>query len=101
MTAFLIVRAEVAEDDRDAFDRWYEDEHLPDAHRGFRALSACRGWSDVTPGVHIAIYEFPDLDGDRAVLTSNTMKAVIAEFDRVWQDRVARTREVLEISQTL
>jgi len=38
MTAYLIVRAEVAEADRAAFDHWYEAEHLPDAKAAF----ACR-----------------------------------------------------------
>ena len=36
MTAFLIVRAEVDPAVRDAFDAWYQDEHLPDAVRSFR-----------------------------------------------------------------
>ena len=62
MTACLIVRAEVAEADREAFDRWYEAEHLPDAKAAFQCLSARRGWSDGTPGVHFAIYEFASLE---------------------------------------
>ncbi len=101
MTAYLIVRAEVAEADRDAFDHWYETEHLPDAKAAFRAQSAYRGWSDVTPGVHIAVYEFPELTHARAIAASDEIKALIAEFDRVWQDRVQRTREVIEVKQTL
>lgn len=102
MTAYLIVRAEVAEEDRDAFDHWYETEHLPDALKAFRALSARRGWSDVTPGVHIAIYEFPTLEQVREVVDgSPEISQMIAEFDRVWEDRVKRTREVVGISQTL
>ena len=47
MTAYLIVRAEVAEADRSDFDRWYGMEHLSEAKVLFRAKSACRGWSDV------------------------------------------------------
>ena len=35
MTAYFIVRAEVPEAERDAFDRWYETEHLPDAKTAF------------------------------------------------------------------
>lgn len=101
MTAYLIVRAEVSEDDRDAFDNWYETEHLPDACRDFQALSAQRGWSDVTPGVHIAIYEFPTIDRARQVVASDEMKAMIAEFDRAWQDRVKRSREIVGITQAL
>ena len=101
MTAYLIVRAEVAEADRDAFDRWYEAEHLPAAKAGFRALSARRGWIDGSPGVHLAIYEFPDLAHARGAVNSDAMKALIGEFDRAWQDRVTRRREMLEIGQML
>ena len=101
MTAYLIVRAEVAEADRGAFDDWYEKEHLPDAVAAFRALSAFRGWSDVTPGVHTAVYEFADLAQVRKIVASDEMKAMIAEFDRLWQDRVPRSREIMEVSQAL
>ena len=101
MTAYLIVRAEVAEADHDAFERWYEAEHLPDAKAAFQAQSAERGWSDVTPGVHIAIYGFPNLERAREIAGSPAIKALIAEFDRVWQDRVVRTREVIDVIQKL
>ena len=101
MTAYLIVRAEVQEADRAAFEHSYATAHLPDAKAAFQALSARRGWSDVTPGVHIALYEFPDLARARAIASSDAIKALIAEFDRVWQNRVQRSREVIEIIQTL
>lgn len=101
MTAYLIVRAEVAEADRDAFERWYETEHLPDAKKAFQADTAERGWSDVTPGVHVAIYGFPSLARAREITSSDAIKNLIREFDRVWQDRVQRTREVIEVIQKL
>jgi len=101
MSAYLIVRAEVPESDSKTFERWYETEHLPDAKKAFQAISARRGWSDVTPGVHIALYEFPDLDRVREVIASDAIKDLIAEFDRVWQNRVVRTREVIGICQEL
>ena len=47
MTAYLIVRAEVDPSVREGFDTWYQNEHLPDAVKGFNALSAKRGWSRV------------------------------------------------------
>ena len=59
MTAYLIVRAEVAEADREAFDHWYETEHLPDALRDFKALSAKRGWSASDPAIHLAFMNSP------------------------------------------
>ena len=101
LPAYLIVRAAVQQADREAFDRWYEKEHLPDAKKAFAALSARRGWSEVTPGVHIALYEFRDLDHARQATGGDAIAALIAEFDRVWQDRVTREREIVGIAQTL
>ena len=94
MTALFMVRAKVAdEDDREAFDRWYEQEHLPQAAAAFQAVRAWRGWSEVDPSIHYAFYEFPDLSAAQVILDSDTLKGLIAEFDRVW-GTVTRTREV-------
>ena len=101
MSAYLIVRAEVADADRKAFDHWYETEHLPDAQKAFSALSARRGWSEVTPGVHIALYEFRDLEHAREATGGQAIKDLIAEFDRVWKGRVTREREIIGIAQIL
>ncbi|MEM0988378.1 MAG: hypothetical protein AAGK00_05815 [Pseudomonadota bacterium] len=101
MTALLIVRAQVPPEDRTAFDQWYQDEHLPDAHRVFGALSAQRGWVEETPGLHVALYTFPDLAAAQATVSGPGIQELIAEFDRVWQGRVSRTREVMEIAQTI
>ena len=101
MTAYLIVRAEVEESSREAFDNWYDNEHLPDAHREFRAVSAFRGWSDVDPNVHLAFYEFPDLAAANAILASDTIKEFIKEFDRHWEGKVIRSRETFEVKQSI
>ena len=102
LSAFLIVRAEVAaEADRGPFDQWYRDEHLPDAKREFSAVSASRGWSDVDPSVHLAFYEFATLEEARALASSPTIAGFIKEFDRVWGERVVRSREVVEIIQQI
>jgi hypothetical protein len=101
MTAYLIVRAEVPDSDREKFDHWYETEHLPDALRDFKALGAKRGWSTIDPATHIAFYEFPDMEAANAILVSDEMKAMVKEFDRVWQDRVFRTRDVMEVAQSI
>jgi len=102
MTAFLIVRAEMADPDvRDDFDRWYQQEHLPDAIKAFAAVGAWRGWSEVETDVHYAFYEFDSVDQAKAIADSPAIKDLIAEFDRLWGSRVTRTRDIVEKSQQL
>ena len=101
MTAYLIVRADIEKESREKFDHWYETEHLPDAFRDFKAMSAMRGWSEVEPSVHLAFYEFPDLTAVNVLLSSDLMKEFIKEFDRHWEGKVTRTREVIEVKQLL
>ena len=101
MPAFLIVRAEVDPSVRDAFDAWYRDEHLPDAVEAFGATGAWRGWSDVNDNAHVAFYEFADLADVRRVMASEALARMIGEFDRHWQGRVTRTREVVESIQAI
>jgi hypothetical protein len=97
----LVVRANVAEADRSAFDQWYETEHLGAALTGFRAERAWRCWSRTEPTIHCAFYEFASLDAAQAVLDSSATRSLIAEFDRVWGFRVTRTREILELVQVI
>ncbi len=101
MSALFIVRAAVDPSVRDAFDRWYRDEHLPDALKAFKAKRAWRGWSDMDASVHYAFYEFEDLARARAIPGSAEIKALIAEFDRVWGNKVTRTREIVDTAQAL
>jgi len=102
MTAYFMVRAEVKDPAvKKAFDRWYADEHLPDALKGFKARRAWRGWSAVDPSVHHAFYEFDDLARAQAIQGSDALKRLVAEFDRAWGDKVTRTRDFVEVIQTV
>jgi hypothetical protein len=102
MTALLIVRATVVDTTaRDAFDRWYQEEHLPDAKKAFHARRAWRGWSEIEPGLHYAFYEFNDLLTAQKVADSDEIKLLIAEFDRLWESRVTRTRDIVETRQLI
>lgn len=102
MTAYFIVRAQVVDTAvKEEFDRWYEDEHLPDARRHFNARRAWRGWSDDDPSVHYAVYEFDDLATARAIPESGVIKNLIAEFDRLWGDKITRSREVVDLVQSI
>jgi hypothetical protein len=100
--AYLVVRAEVHDvADRTPFDHWYATDHLPWAIKVFAARRGWRCWSRTDPTVHYAFYEFADVAEAEALIGSQEIKPLVADFDRVWGDRVSRRREVLEIVQEM
>ena len=101
MTAYFIVRAEVDPEAREAFDAWYETEHLPDAVAALGASSASRGWSGVEDNIHIAFYEFADMAAVKRMMASDALKGMIAEFSRNWDGKVTRTRDAVELIQKI
>ena len=102
MKAWFVVRAQIAEARmKESFDRWYHDEHLPDALRSFNARRAWRAWSDSDPCLHYAWYEFDDLASAKAILGSEALKRLVADFDRAWGNKVARSRDFVSIVQSM
>lgn len=102
MAAYFIVRAIVADPgDRAAFDTWYEKEHLPDAIKAFGARSAMRGWSTIDPSLHTAWYSFGSQAEAEAATSGPALKALVGEFDRVWGNKVTRTRDIVPVTQVL
>jgi len=51
--------------------------------------------------VHVAFYEFDSLAAAEAATSSEKVKPLVADFDRVWGDRVPRRRAILEIVQEI
>jgi hypothetical protein len=102
MTAWFMVRAQIADTSmKEAFERWYRDEHLPDALQAFKARRAWRGWSDVEARVHYAWYEFADMASAKAIVGSEALKRLVADFDRSWGNKVARSRDFIAIVQSV
>jgi len=102
MTAIFIVRAQVADESlKGDFDCWYQEEHLPDARAAFKAKRAWRGWSTTEATVHYAFYEFADAASAQAILGSEPLRLLVAEFDRVWNGKVKRSRDIVEVIQNL
>jgi hypothetical protein len=60
--AVLVVNVEVDPVDEDEFNRWYDEEHIPEKRStpGFR--SARRFVSHDHPGRYLAVYEVDDVD---------------------------------------
>ena len=99
--ACIAVRAEVPESERARFDHWYETDHLPWALREFAARRAWRCWSRSDPAVHVAFYEFDSLAAAEATVAPDRIAPLVADFDRVWGDRVPRRRAILETVQEI
>jgi hypothetical protein len=97
MSAYLVVRAVVAEADRGAFDDWYRTEHLPDAVNAFAARRGWRAWSRTDPSVHYAYYQFPDVAAAEAATSPAAISGLVAAFDARWGTRVTRAREIIDV----
>ena len=95
----FIVRAVVAPELRERFDRWYATDHLPWACRVFQCDKAWRGWSTVEEGVHYAVYRFADKAACDRALGSADFKALVADFDKSWPTGVSRTRDIVEVRE--
>jgi acetate kinase len=99
--AFFVVRATVADaSKRAAFDKWYHNEHLPDAAKSFGIDKAWRSWSVSDPSVHVASYQFADQAALDRAMSGDDMKRLVADFNRDWPD-VTRTREVFVLAEEL
>jgi len=99
--AYVAVRAEVPADQRERFDRWYETDHMPWALREFSARRAWRCWSRTDPSVHVAFYEFDSVEAAEAATAPDRIAPLVADFDRVWGDRVTRRRAILDVVQEI
>jgi hypothetical protein len=101
MPAMLQVTATVPNETRQAFDHWYQTEHLPDAQKAFGVTTAFRGWDTVDHTKHHAFYLFDSIEQASQVLGGETLQVLIAEFDRVWQSQISRQRSIINITQDL
>lgn len=95
--AYFMVRAAVEEGLREKFDRWYSTDHLPWALKDFKAEKAWRFWSTADAGVHYAVYQFADMGKLEAGTNPQSLKPLIADFDKTWPNGVTRTRDILNI----
>jgi hypothetical protein len=98
-SAYFVVRATVTDAaKRRAFDDWYSREHLPDAAKAFGVTKAWRFWSVSDPSLHQASYEFADQAALDRAMSGESLKALVAEFDRCWPE-VKRTREIFVLAE--
>jgi hypothetical protein len=83
---------------RAAFDKWYENEHLPDAVKSWGVKKAWRFWSLTDPAVHQATYQFDDEASVERAMKGEDLKRLTADFNRDWPD-IRRTRDTFVLAQ--
>lgn len=100
MSAYIVVRSDTSNVNKNEFNIWYEEEHLVEALNAFNAIGAKRGWVNDSK-IHLAIYKFKNIVLAKKVLKSKALDNLIKKFDNRWHNKVLRTRELFEIIQEL
>ncbi len=100
MTAYIIVTSDTSKVSKSEFNNWYEEEHLVEALNAFNAMGAKRGWINNSK-IHLAIYKFKNIMLAKKALKSKILENLIKKFDDRWNNKVFRTRELIETIQEI
>ena len=100
MTAYIIVTSDTSKVSKSEFNNWYEEEHLVEALNAFNAMGAKRGWINNSK-IHLAIYKFKNIMLAKKALKSKILENLIKQFDDRWNNKVFRTRELIETIQEI
>ena len=100
MSVYLIVKSDTSQINNEDFDHWYENEHLYEAKKQFVAINAKRGWIQ-NSNSHIAIYEFENIKKAKNAMDSKKLQSLIKKFDKKWNFKVTRTRELISLTQII
>ena len=85
-TVLLVVKATITKDQEDAFNRWYNEEHVPQLLRFPGAVSARRYKAIMGEDKYqyMAVYELEDEATFRRLMDSEHMKELRADYDAVF-----------------
>jgi hypothetical protein len=101
MTAQLMVKSTLLDlSARDAFDRWYGEDHMVQAASAFSPKRCWRAWSAIDPAIHYANYEFNNLDEITDMMASEAFQTLVSDFSSTWDGRVVRSRDISVTVQT-
>ena len=75
-TVLFVVKATITKDREEAFNRWYNDEHVPQVSaRRYKALEGKEKFQ------YMAVYELQDEATYRRLMASDHMKLLRSEYD--------------------
>ncbi len=82
--ALFIVKANVKPEQEDAFNRWYDEDHMPKALNRFPGVISGRRYKIMDGGDgynYMAIYEFESQEKLDETMKSTALQGLIQEFD--------------------
>jgi hypothetical protein len=82
-TVLFVVKATIRKDQEEAFNRWYNEEHVPQVLQWKGVVSARRYRAILGEDTYqyMAMYELVNEENFRALMDSEHMKALRAEYD--------------------
>jgi antibiotic biosynthesis monooxygenase (ABM) superfamily enzyme len=90
----FVVRAGIAKDKEAAFNRWYNEEHVPQVLQFNGAVSA-RRYKQILGDdklEYMAVYEFASEETFRRFMASDHLKALIKDYDANFGEASERAR---------
>ena len=82
--ALFIVKANVKPEQEDAFNRWYDEDHMPKALNRFPGVISGRRYKIMDGGDgynYMALYEFESQEKLTETMKSDAIQGLIQEFD--------------------
>jgi len=82
-TVLFVVKATITKDREEAFDRWYNDEHVPQVLQ-FKGVVSARRYKALEGEEkfqYMAVYELQDEATYRRLMASDHMKLLRSEYD--------------------
>src|SRR2546427_12752907 len=93
-TVLFVVKATITKDREEAFDRWYNEEHVPQVLQ-FKGLVSARRYKALEGEEryqYMAVYELQDEATYRRFIVSEHMKPLRADYDAMFGAAIARAR---------
>jgi hypothetical protein len=97
-TILFVVKATIRKEREEAFNRWYNEEHVPQVLQWKGVVSARRYRAILGEDTYqyMAVYELVNEANFRALMDSDHMKALRAEYDAHFGDSSERARFAYE-----
>ena len=92
--AIFIVMAKVKPEQEEAFNRWYDEDHMPKALNRFPGVISGRRYKMLEAGDgynYMALYEFESAGKLKETMKSEALKGLIREFNAAFGE-VTRSR---------